>query len=205
MPVPEQGWQRLSQRLAQLPPTFTTRDAHAQHLWPRDLATLRSAEVIYELSRGVWRKTEAPTAEHLDLLAVTRRAPQAIVCLTTALAVHELTDEIPTTVHIAVSRGAHRPHITYPMVTVSEFDPATFPLGRQDYEVSPGETVPIYSPARSVADAMRLRHRLGQTLALQALRRYLHSPQARPGELLELARALDVEGPVRTAAEAVLS
>jgi hypothetical protein len=46
---------------------------------------------------------------------------------------------------------------------------------------------------------MRLRQRLGEPLAYAALRRYLRRRDARPGELLSLARALDVLGPMRTA------
>jgi hypothetical protein len=44
---------------------------------------------------------------------------------------------------------------------------------------------------------------VGAPLALRALRIYLGRPGARPAELLALARALDVEGPIRQAAEAV--
>ena len=46
---------------------------------------------------------------------------------------------------------------------------------------------------------MRLRHRIGEPLALAALRRYLATPDARRGELVELARTLGVLGPVRNA------
>lgn len=46
---------------------------------------------------------------------------------------------------------------------------------------------------------MRLRHRIGEPLALGALRRYLTQLDADRGELTELAPALDVLGPLRTA------
>jgi hypothetical protein len=84
-------------------------------------------------------------------------------------------------------------------VEVSRFDAATFTLGLSEVEAAPGESVRIYSPARTVIDLMRLRHRIGEPLALAALRRYLAAPGALRGELIELARALDVLGPVRGA------
>lgn len=65
--------------------------------------------------------------------------------------------------------------------------------------MAPGETVRIYSPERTIIDLMRLRHRLGESIALGALRRYLRRRSAPPGELLALASALHVFGPVRTA------
>jgi hypothetical protein len=62
-----------------------------------------------------------------------------------------------------------------------------------------GERVRIYSAERTVVDLMRLRHRFGESLALGALQRYLRRRDTRPGELIGLARALDVLGPVQTA------
>ncbi|WP_239340677.1 hypothetical protein [Frankia sp. CiP3] len=194
-----------SERLARLPPTFTTATAERGGLRRRELYRLRDTGVVHELSRGVFRKDDAPETAHLDLVAVAFRAPQAVVCLVSALALHGLTDEIPAAVQVAVRRGTHRPHITYPPTEVSEFDAATFDLGRVDAEVAPGERVPAYGPARAVVDAMRLRRRLGEPVAYRALRQYLAAPRSRPAELLDYARALAVEGPVRHAVEAVLS
>lgn len=190
-------------RLAALPATFTTNEAELAGLWRRDVYRLRDAGDLLELSRGVYRKADAAQTEYLDLLAVSRRAPRAVVCLISALAVHELTDEIPSLVQIAVPRGTYRPRIDYPPTEVAEFDVATFDLGRETLEVAPGETVPIYGPGRTVVDVMRLRRRIGENVALRALRRYLRRGDAHPAELIALARALDVEGPVRRAVEAV--
>jgi predicted transcriptional regulator of viral defense system len=116
-------------RLAALPATFTTGQAELAGLWRRDLYLLRDDGVVSEISRGVYRKAEAPETAHLDLLAVAHRASLAVVCLISALTLHELTDEVPAVVQIAVPRGTHRPRIVYPPTEVSEFDPRTFTLG----------------------------------------------------------------------------
>lgn len=192
-------------RLAALPATFTTGRAERAGLWRRDLYSLRDAGVVSEISRGVFRKADAPETAHLDLLAVAHRAPLAVVCLISALAVHELTDEIPAVVQVAVPRGTHRPRIVYPPTEVSEFDARTFDLGLEEREVAPGERVRIYGAARSVVDVMRMRRRIGDSVALRALRLLVERRTGDPAELLGYARALDVEGPVRQAVEAVLS
>lgn len=59
----------------------------------------------------------------------------------------------------------------------------------------------VYTAARTVVDLMRFRRRIGEPLALGALRRYLASSEARPRQLLELARSRDVQGPVRAAVD----
>jgi hypothetical protein len=182
--------------IADLPPTFTTAMARAAGLHTRDLYAARDAELVLELSHGVFRRADAPPASFPDLLAVAYRNSVAIICLVSAAAVHDLTDEIPAAVQIAVPRASRPPRISFPPTTVYRFERSTFELGLTSLEAAPGEHVRIYDPARTVADLMRLRHRVGEPLALAALHRYLRRPDSRPAELLELATALRVRGPV---------
>ncbi|WNV82452.1 type IV toxin-antitoxin system AbiEi family antitoxin domain-containing protein [Umezawaea sp. Da 62-37] len=195
----------MSVGLRQLPATFTTRVAKASGLHVRDLYRMRDEGVVIELSRGVFRKADAPHASLPDLLAIGQRAPSAIVCCVSAAALHNLTDEIPMSVQIAVPRSQRPPRIDHPPTEVFRFAVGTFELGLSSAEAAPGEQARVYSPGRTVVDLMRLRARLGEPLALAALRRYLRRRDARPGELLDLARALDVLGPLRTAVDAVIA
>lgn len=166
---------------------------------PRDLYRWRDAGEIVELSRGVFRRADAPPASYPDLLAVAYRAPRAIVCCVSAAAVHDLTDQLPAAVQIAVPTRDRPPRITYPIAEVFRFDVDTFALGLSSVEAAQGEQVRIYDPARTVIDLMRLRHRLGEPLAHAAMHRYLRRHDAEPGQMLRLAATLDVYGPVRRA------
>ncbi|WP_199515179.1 type IV toxin-antitoxin system AbiEi family antitoxin domain-containing protein [Nucisporomicrobium flavum] len=183
--------------LAGLPSTFTTGQARAAGLHPRDLYAAREGGGLIELSRGVFRRADAPAAAHPDLLAVSLRAPRAVVCLLSAAAVHDLTDEIPMAVQIAVPRRTWPPKLDHPPVEVFVWDPATFELGLDSVEVAPGERARIYSPGRTAVDLMRMRNKLGESVAHIALRRYLGRRDARIAELFAYAKALDVLGPVR--------
>jgi predicted transcriptional regulator of viral defense system len=198
--------ERLSERLSHLPPTFTARVASAAALSPRDLAMLRKAGEIDELSRGVYRRADAQPTAHLDLLAVCTRAPHAVVCGESALSLHELIDDIPHEVHIAVPRGSHRPSISYPPTKVSQYAADTFDFAAERFKVAPGETVPVYSSARAVLDAMRLGRAEGRGLALTALNRYLRSTgQQGVADLQRAARELGGMSAIRPAIEAVLA
>ncbi|WP_238176411.1 type IV toxin-antitoxin system AbiEi family antitoxin domain-containing protein [Kribbella albertanoniae] len=189
-----------------LPSTFTTAQARQMNLSPRDLATLVGDDAIVELTRGVYRRTDAPETAHLDLLAVHTRVPRAVVCGESALALHELIDDIPAAVHIAVPRGTRRPAIAYPPIVVAQYAVATFELNIAQYEAAPGEFVPVYDAARSVVDAMRHRHRIGQTMALSALGRYLRTSGPNGvGDLQHIARELNALSIIRPAVEAVLA
>ncbi|MEU0160679.1 type IV toxin-antitoxin system AbiEi family antitoxin domain-containing protein [Streptomyces sp. NPDC006261] len=65
---------RLEQRLAGLSPTFTTAQARQALLSPRDLKHLVTEGEMDELSRGVYRRADAPETAHADLPAVCARA-----------------------------------------------------------------------------------------------------------------------------------
>lgn len=197
---------RCQRRLATLPPTFTTAQARQVLLSSRDLASLVTDGDVDELTRGVYRRADAPETAHTDLLAVCRRAPRAVVCGESALALHELIDDIPSAVHIAVPRGSRRPTISYPPTVVAQYSAKTFDLGVEPFEAAPGEVVPTYSAARSVVDAMRHRGRIGESLALSALGRYVRrNGRSGVGELQHIARELGALSVIRPAVEAVLA
>jgi predicted transcriptional regulator of viral defense system len=157
-----------------------------------DLYRLRDSGELIELSRGIYRVADAPAIAHLDLMAVCRRAPEGMICLNSAASFWDLSDEMPDAVHLAIARGKHRPRIAYPATQVHVFAAATFTLGRVSREVASGETIAISSQERTVVDLLRLRSQAGRDLALSALRRYLQGGEAKPGELLALARRLRI-------------
>jgi predicted transcriptional regulator of viral defense system len=197
---------RLSERLSHLPPTFTARAAYEVRLSARDLAVLREAGDVDELSRSVYRRADAEPTAYLDLLAVCARAPHAVVCRESALSLHELIDDIPYEIHVAVPRGSHRPSISYPPTKISQYAAHTFAFAVEQFEAAPGETVPVYSAARAVVDAMRLGGTEGRSLALSALNRYLrHNGQQGVADLQSAARELGGMSALRPAIEAVLA
>ena len=116
-----------------------------------------------------------------------------------ALSYWDLTDEIPSAVHLAVPEGSHRPAIDHPPTMVHVFRAATFDLGSVEVSELGGERFWITDRERTVVDAFRLRHLLGETVAHQALRRYLNQPRPKLTRLAELARELRASTAVRTA------
>jgi len=94
-----------------LAPTFTTAEAFAAGVHPRRLYQWRDDGLVVELSRGVFRRANAPAASHPELLGVARRSPVAVVCLVSAGALHDLTDELPRAAQIASAprRGYNEP------------------------------------------------------------------------------------------------
>ena len=170
-----------------------------------DIYALRDGGALVEISRGIYRVADAAATVHVDLLAVCRRVPDGMICLNSAASYWDLTDELPAAVHVAVPRGRHRPQIAHPPTRVHVFAAGTFELGREELSIESGETIAISSRERTVVDLLRLRSQVGRDQALSALRRYLQSDGARPGELLSLARRLRAGTVVAAAMEPLLA
>jgi predicted transcriptional regulator of viral defense system len=169
------------------------------------LHRLREQGALEAAGRGVVRLAGAGTGVLSDLAVVSARVPGGTICLNSALAYWDLTDEIPAQVDIAVPRGTRPPAIDHPATKVHTFDARTFQLEREQARTDADEPLWIYSAERSVVDAMRLSRWVGQDLAFQALRRYMNRRGSTPARLAELARELGGEKRLRPALEALLS
>jgi hypothetical protein len=88
---------------------------------------------------------------------------------------------------------------------VHVFDAATFEIERQQAQTDADEPFWVYSPERSVVDAMRMTRWIGRDVARHALRRYMARPRADPARLAELARELGGSAQLRPALETLLS
>ena len=59
------------------------------------LYSLRDRGIIEQVSRGVYRLASLPDISNPDLVTVALRTPNAVICLVSALAYHNLTTQIP--------------------------------------------------------------------------------------------------------------
>ncbi|MGS2616340.1 type IV toxin-antitoxin system AbiEi family antitoxin domain-containing protein [Micromonospora sp. LZ34] len=189
--------------LRALPQTFTYSQAKAAGLSDRRIYRLRDQGAIAAIGRGLYRRNDAEVAD-VDLLEIARRASSATLCLTTALARHQLIDEIPARIDVALPRGQHQPATAAP-VSWHSFDRATFHIGRNELRLDAETSIGLYSPERSIIDAIRLRHSEGSELAYLALRRWLRRGGSSPSQLLTMSRRFPrAERPLREALEILL-
>jgi predicted transcriptional regulator of viral defense system len=169
------------------------------------LHRLRERGAVEAVGRGLVQLPGAGLGMLSGLAAVSARVPGGTVCLNSALAYWDLTDEIPERVHIAVPRGAHRPVIDQPPTKVHVFDAGTFQTEREQALTDVDEPFWVYSAERSVVDAMRMSRWVGRDVALHALRRCLDRGGSSPARLTELARELGGAARLRPALETLLS
>ncbi len=166
---------------------------HAKDAWKLGMsrsALYRATKAgEYErIARGIYRPAAAAPAD-LDWIEAATRRPEATICLISALAHHDLTDEIPTALDIAIPRGTRAP-ATQSSIAWHHFAAETFDLGRTETTIPGSElSIGIYSPARSIADAFRLRGGVGYEIGRDALREWLRRG-GKPAEIMAIASKL---------------
>jgi predicted transcriptional regulator of viral defense system len=167
--------------IGDLPETFTAAQASLGGLSRRGLVALERAGDVERVARGIYRRSSAEPVDH-DLLEIAVKAHRPTLCLISALARHELTDQIPAVHDIALPRGEWRPVVSA-AVRWHRFDPDTFDVGRTEIDVDAAHRIGLYDAPRSIVDAYRLRHLVGAETANEALRRWLRAG-GRPALLL---------------------
>jgi predicted transcriptional regulator of viral defense system len=146
---------------------------------------LRRGEV-QRVSRGLYRQRDAPLTELETVATVCKRIPGAIVCLLTALHIHELGTQAPRNVWIALDRKARKPQAPGLPLKIVRFSGPMLHYAIETREVL-GVPVRLTSPARTVVDCFRYRRKIGLDVALEALRDALHSRKATMDQIVRTA------------------
>jgi hypothetical protein len=187
-----------------LPSTFSYSDARRAGLSKYAIYRMRAEGRLVPLGAGLYRRKDAERAVDVDLIALALRAPQATLCLATALARHDLSDAIPTSLDIALPRGTRAPRMETP-ITWHFFDPKTFVLGRETMRLDKDTRIGIYSAERCIIDAFRMRGVIGPDLGREALRAWVRRRGSQPATLLQIARSFPrCERALREALEILL-
>jgi len=149
---------------------------------------------VVQLSRGLYQLPDAPLDVNNALAQAAKRVPKGIICLTSALAFHELTDTIPSRVWMAIGRKDWRPRVASPPIQIVRFGAKVLNKGVNEHIIE-GVTVRIYNPAKTVVDLFRYRQSAGKryrkspglNLAIEGLREALRLRKATPSEIARYA------------------
>ena len=177
---------------------FRARDAAELGVDSRALRRLLDEGTVERLGRGLYRLAEADPTEHYTLAAVCARVPGAIVCLLSALSVHELGTQLPGQEWIAIPHKARTPRLPELPVRVVRFSGASLRYGIEDTAFE-GVPARITSPARTVVDCFRFRRLVGKDVAIEALRDALRDRKASVDQIwraADVCRAKSLVGPV---------
>ena len=181
-------------------------------LRPRDLDAIGiSREYLNKLfvegildrpARGLYVLAETEASEHRTIVEACKLVPKGIVCLLTALRLHDLTTQSPFGVWMAISEKARRPKIDYPPLRIIRYSGTSLPFGIQKRKIE-GVKVSVFSPAKTVADCFKYRNKIGLEVALEALRDCRQQRKATNDEIWEAAKVCRMSNVMRPYLESV--
>lgn len=194
----------MEMHIATLPDLMRYRDLDTQGLTRYRFDQMIDDGEFERVAPGLFLRVGITDDTTAAWVAAAVKRQKATICLLSALALHELTDEIPTCSDIAIPRGTKPPLIHHASIAWHRFDADTFTIGRIEYRLPAGASIGLYSPERTIIDLFRLRHEWGNDLAIGALRRWIGERGNSPAALLALAADFPKARPALQAALEVL-
>ncbi|MBN8848039.1 MAG: AbiEi antitoxin N-terminal domain-containing protein [Pseudomonadota bacterium] len=140
------------------------------------------------IARGLYQRHGASIETDQALAEVAKRIPKGVIAMLSALAYHQLTDQMPRRVWIALGKSDWSPAPSYPPIRLVRFSDQYLRQGVEHHQIA-GVMVPIYSIPKTIADLFRNPKLVDRSVAIEGLRAALDQRKVRPAEISESAQA----------------
>jgi predicted transcriptional regulator of viral defense system len=173
-----------------------SRDLTAKRIQRHVLSLLCRKGKLTRTGRGIYVAGVEGMTENHSFAEVARRVPGGVICLLSALRFHNLTTQLPAEVWLALPQKARRPKGTPVSLRLVHFSGKALTEGVEEHEIEKVR-VKIYNPAKTVADCFKCRNKVGQDVALEALRDCWRERKATMDELWRYAKICRVANVMR--------
>ena len=160
---------RLIKSLAKEKGIIRPRDLNEYNIHREYLTRLCELGQLEKIGRGLYTLPNLEIDENLSLAQVSKSIPNSTISLLSALRFHNLTTQLPFEVWIAIPNKAHQPLLKEISIRVVRFSGEALSAGIEEHIIF-GVKVPIYNPAKTIADCFKYRYKIGIDVALEALR-----------------------------------
>jgi predicted transcriptional regulator of viral defense system len=155
--------------LAKKQPLLRARDLTANGVPTVMLSRLVAGGKLMRVARGVYSLPSRKVSRHGSLAEVAIRVPRGVVCLLSALRVHEIGTQAPFEVWLAIPQRMVAPKLDQPRLRVIRMSDDSLANGVQAIRIE-GVGVRVFSAAKTVADCFKFRNKIGIDVAIEALR-----------------------------------
>ncbi len=160
----------------------------------RDIANLVKESVIEKIKPGFYRLSDYSFFKdvNVSLISVCKAEPKGVICLLSALDYYEMTDFNPSEIYYAIPHSEKSKTIINPPVKTFYFRERFYKPGIEVIKTKYGE-IRIYNKEKTVCDMFRYRNKLGEELAMQALKNYLDQKKKSIASLVKFAEICQVK------------
>lgn len=186
MSVPQASQRQQALSLLQARGMMRLREFDEAGITAATVSRLERDGAIVRLARGLYQLADVDLDQQHTLAEVAKLIPKGVVCLTSALAFHDLTDQLPARVWVALGKKDWRPRIAHPPVRIVRFPPELLATGVEHHPIE-DVPVPVFGVAKTIADLFRYRRTVGEATVIEALRETLRQRKATPAEIARFA------------------
>lgn len=159
----------------------------------RDIAKLVQQGKIEKIKPGLYRLADMMDGKiSRSFVDVCKAMPKGVICLASSLSYYELTTFNPSEVYVAIPSNARYVHTEYPPIKVYYFSNKIYNAGIETIRTPQG-VVRMYGIEKTICDMFRYRKKLGEDMALEALRNYLQRKNADIPKLETFAKICSVK------------
>ncbi|MER9254530.1 type IV toxin-antitoxin system AbiEi family antitoxin domain-containing protein [Mesorhizobium sp. M0598] len=158
---------------------------------------------LTRISRGLYRRADGEVETEQQLAEATKLVPKGVIAMSSALAFHGLTDQMPREIWVAISVKDWAPSPPYPPIRIIEFSEKYMQQGIEYHRIS-GVNVPVFSVPKTLADVFRSKL-VDRSVAIESLRAALEQRKATPAAIAEAAMAGGAWKKMRAYLEALTS
>ncbi len=141
-------------------------------------------------------------SEHRSLAEAAIRAPRGVICLLSALRVHDIGTQAPFEVWMAIPHHMPPPRLDQPSLRVVRMSDKSRTEGIEEI-IFDGVTVHVFNPAKTIADCFKFRNKIGLDVALEALREGWHKRKKTMDDLWHYATINRMANVMRPYLEAI--
>lgn len=160
-------------------------------------------EIIIKLERGLYSLSNGPQLGNPDIITVSIKVPKGIICLVSALVVHNLTTQIPHGIDVGIHYKSRISKMISPPLRIFRFSGDAFTEGIETIKMD-GKEINVFNREKTICDCFKFKDRIGIDIAKEALKSYIETGKYSVEKLLKYADICKVKTIVKSYLEALL-
>lgn len=143
--------------------------------------------IIERVKRGLYKLCDD---KHLLLdeeVDIIKMIPMGVLCLASALSLHELTTYTPYEYELAIDRRYKVTVPEYPPIKVYYYDTKYYEMGMQEV-LKEGHVIRVYNMEKTLCDCLRYRNKLSNDIIVEAFKEYMKRKDKNLALLMEYAK-----------------
>ncbi|MCK4761187.1 MAG: hypothetical protein KAW12_03240 [Candidatus Aminicenantes bacterium] len=149
---------------------------------------------LEKIKAGLYRLADIEDVPDMSIgfIDTVKAIPDGVIALISALHYYDMTTFNPSHVYVAVPHNKRAPKLIYPPLRVFYFRKRFYEPGIERIETPYGD-VKIYGREKTICDMFRYRKKLGEDIALEALKSYVDYKHSDFFKLMQYAEICQVK------------